>query len=72
MEKMTKKRLIRLDASVQREIAKSLGVTDRLVRMALAYDLNSGTAQTIRAYALNHGGELYELVANPYAEVKQL
>ena len=58
---------------LQREIAKKLAVTERIVQSALRFETNSPSAKLIRAYALNHGGKMFEItkkeVDNPYKEV---
>ena len=58
---------------LQREIAKKLAVTERTVQSALRFETNSPSAKLIRAYALNHGGKMFEItkkeVDNPYKEV---
>ena len=58
---------------LQREIAKKLAVTERTVQYALRFETNSPSAKLIRAYALNHGGKMFEItkkeVDNPYKEV---
>ena len=58
---------------LQREIAKKLAVTERTVQSALRFETNSPSAKLIRAYALNHGGKMFEItkkeVDNPDKEV---
>ena len=58
---------------LQREIAKKLAVTERTVQSALRFETNSPSAKLIRAYALNHGGKMFEItkkeVDNHYKEV---
>ena len=58
---------------LQREIAKKLAVTERTVQSALRFETNSPSAKLIRAYALNHGGKMFEItkkeVDDPYKEV---
>ena len=58
---------------LQREIAKKLAVTERTVQSALRFETNSPSAKLIRAYALNHGGKMFDFtkkeVDNPYKEV---
>ena len=58
---------------LQREIAKKLAVTERTVQSALRFETNSPSAKLIRAYALNHGGKMFEItkkeVDNPYKVV---
>lgn len=62
---------IKASTKLQEEIATKFEVTTRTVRSALKYETNSPSAKIIRAYALNHGGKLYEvkLVENPYEKV---
>lgn len=68
-----KRNEIEITLDLQREIAKKLNVTERTVQSALRFETNSPSARLIRAYALNHGGEMYEIikrkVENPYKEV---
>lgn len=66
-----KKRFIEASTELQEEIATKFEVTTRTVRSALNHETNSPSAKIIRAYALNHGGKLYEvkLVDNPYEQV---
>ena len=68
-----KRNEIEITLELQREIAKKLDVTERTVQSALRFDTNSPSAKLIRAYALNHGGDMYEItkrtVENPYKEV---
>lgn len=65
------KRFIEASTELQEAIATQFEVTTRTVRSALNYETNSPSARIIRAYALNHGGNLYEvrLVDNPYDKV---
>ncbi len=72
-----KKKVIEVNREVQKEIAEKLKVTMRTVIDSLQFKTNSPTAKIIRAYALNHGGRMYDLtiniekqeVENPYKEV---
>ena len=66
-----KNRFIEVSTELQEEIATKFEVTTRTVRSALNYETNSPSAKIIRAYALNHGGKLYEvrLEDNPYDKV---
>ena len=68
-----KRNEIEITLELQREIAKKLDVTERTVQSALRFDTNSPSAKLIRAYALNHGVDMYEItkkkVENPYKEV---
>ncbi|MFQ9020269.1 MAG: hypothetical protein ACLR6J_00220 [Parabacteroides merdae] len=68
-----KRNEIRCDAGINiREIAKKLAVTERTVQSALRFETNSPSAKLIRAYALNHGGKMFEItkkeVDNPCKE----
>ena len=47
---------------LQREIAKKLAVTERTVQSALRFETNSPSAKLIRAYALNHGGKMFDII----------
>ena len=66
MEK--KERFIKADATHPEAIASQFFTTARTVRPALNFETNSPFAKTLRAYALNHGCKLYEIVLidNPY------
>ena len=68
-----KRNEITVTLELQREIARKLNVTERTVQSALRFDTNSPSAKLIRAYALNHGGKMFEItkkeVENPYKEV---
>lgn len=72
-----KKKVIEVSKEVKNEIKAKLNVTMRTVIEALQFNTNSPTAKIIRAYALNHGGRMYDLtinikkkeVDNPYKEV---
>lgn len=44
------------------QLAREFGVTTRMIYKALNYAGNSKLAQSIRAVALERGGELYEKV----------
>lgn len=69
-----KEQFIKADAAQQEAIAAQFFTTPRTVRAALNFETNSPFAKTLRAYALNHGCELYEitLVDNPYEKVTTL
>ena len=70
-----KKKIIEVSKEVKDEIQSK--VTMRTVVEALQFNTNSPTAKIIRAYALNHGGRMYDLtiniekkeIDNPYKEV---
>lgn len=68
-----KRNEITVTLELQREIAKKLAVTERTVQSALRFETNSPSVKLIRAYALNHGGKMFEItkkeVDNPYKEV---
>ena len=63
-----KKEVIEISLELQREIAKVFKVTE------MRFETKSPTARILRAYALNHGAEQYEVttikkkVENPYKE----
>lgn len=71
-----KKQVIEVSLELQREIAANFKVTERSVQSALQFVTNSPSARMFRAYALNHGGEQFEItkkkVENPYREVINL
>lgn len=73
-----KKEVIEIGLELQREIAKVFKVSPRSVQSAMRFEVNSPSARLIRSYALNHGGEQYEVttirkkVENPYKEVVTL
>lgn len=66
-----KRKFIEVSTELQNEIATKFEVTTRTIRSALNFETNSPAAKIFRAYALNHGGKLYEvkLVENPYDKV---
>ena len=59
-----KKKVIEVNKEVKDEIRAKLKVTIRTVVEALQFNTNSPTAKVIRAYALNHGGRMYDLTIN--------
>lgn len=65
-----KTKYIKASKELQEEIAQKFKVTTRTVASALSFDTNSPSARLLRAYALNHGGKMYEIkeVENPYRE----
>lgn len=71
---LEKRKFIEVSTELQNEIATKFEVTTRTIRSALNFETNSPAAKIFRAYALNHGGKLYEvkLVENPYDNVKTL
>lgn len=75
----TKRKEIRVELNLQREIAHIFKVSERTVQMAMRFETNSALAKMLRAYALNHGGKQYNITTieeeekNPYIEkYKQL
>lgn len=66
-----KRKFIEVSSELREEIAAKFKVTTRTVQAAMAYETNSPSARLLRAYALNHGGKMYEvkLVENPYEDV---
>lgn len=68
------KQEIKIPLSLQREIAKVFKVTERTVQCAMRFETKSATARMLRSYALNHGGEQFDItiirkkVENPYRE----
>ena len=64
---MTKKeRYIKLDNNKVKEISGIKGVSMVTVYAALKFQTQTPLAMMIRAWALNHGGRLFEEVENPY------
>lgn len=57
-----KKEVIEIGLSLQREMAKVFGVTERTVQSAMRFDTNSSLSRLLRRYALAHGGEQYRIV----------
>ncbi len=55
-----KERYIKLDKEKVKEIAKIKGVSTVTVYAALKFETGSALAMLIRAWALNHGGKLFE------------
>lgn len=64
-----KEKYIKLDKEKVKEIADIKGVSTVTVYAALKFDTNSPLAMLIRAWAMNHGGKLFEEAANPYEKV---
>lgn len=70
-----KREVIEISLELQREIARVFKVTERTVQSAMRFETQSPSARMFRSYALNHGGEQYnvttirEKVENPYKEV---
>ncbi|MFV0584990.1 MAG: hypothetical protein ACK5N4_23490 [Parabacteroides gordonii] len=71
-----KRKVIEVSDEVINKIIKDNQVTKRTVQSALQYITNSPSARMFRAYALNNGGEIYEItkrkVENPYKEAINL
>lgn len=71
-----KKRMIEVALELRREIAKTFKTSEITVRSALLFETKSPLSNLIRAYALQHGGKLYEVqirkqeLENPYNEVR--
>ncbi len=67
-----KEKYIKLDKEKVKEIAEIKGVSTVTVYAALKFETSSALAILIRAWALNHGGKLFEEKDNPYREVVTL
>lgn len=67
-----KEKYIKLNKEKVREIADIKGVSTVTVYAALKFETSSALAMLIRAWALNHGGKLFEEKDNPYREVVTL
>ncbi|WP_291536818.1 hypothetical protein [Bacteroides sp.] len=73
-----KREVIEISLELQKEIAKRFKVSERTVWAAMRFETNSPSARMFRSYALNHGGEQFEVttikkkVENPYKEVLTL
>lgn len=64
-----KEKYIKLDKEKVKEIAEIKGVSTVTVYAALKFETSSALAMLIRAWALNHGGKLFEEAENPYEKV---
>lgn len=64
-----KEKYIKLDKEKVREIADIKGVSVVTVYAALKFQTQTPLAMLIRAWALNHGGKLFEEKDNPYEKV---
>lgn len=64
-----KEKYIKLDKEKVKEIAGIKGVSTVTVYAALKFETSSALAMLIRAWALNHGGKLFEEAENPYEKV---
>lgn len=73
-----KREVIEISIELQREIARIFKVTERTVQSAMRFETQSPSARMLRSYALNHGGEQYNIITikqkveNPYKEVINL
>ena len=67
-----KERYIKLDKDKVKEIADIKGVSTVTVYAALKFQTDSALAMLVRAWALNHGGKLFEEAENPYQNVVTL
>lgn len=67
-----KEKFIKLGKAKVEEIAKIKDVSTVTVYAALKYQTETPLADFIRAWALNHGGKLFEEAENPYSEIKIL
>lgn len=56
-----KKEVIEISIELQKEIARTYEVTQRSVQSAMRFETNSPSARLYRLYALNNGGERYEI-----------
>lgn len=71
-----KKKVIEVPLGLRREIAKTFKTTEVTVQDALRFKTKSPLSNLIRAYAMQHGGKLYEVqirkqeLENPYNEVR--
>lgn len=67
-----KEKYIKLDKEKVKEIAEIKRVSTVTVYAALKFETNSVLAMLIRAWALNHGGKLFEEKDNPYESIVTL
>lgn len=67
-----KEKYIKLERDKVKEIADIKGVSTVTVYAALKFQTDSTLAMLIRAWALNHGGKLFEEAENPYQNVVTL
>lgn len=65
-------RMVKVSTSVKKEMAKKFSVSNIAIWDALNYRTQSKLANEIRAWALNHGGKLFEEAENPYEKVVTL
>ncbi len=61
-----KEKYIKLDKDRVKEIAEIKGVSTVTVYSALKFQTKSPMSMLIRAWALNHGGKLFEEADDPY------
>lgn len=68
-----KKEVIEISIKLQKEIAGKFRVSEKTVQLAMRFETHSPSARLLRSYAMNHGGELYEITKkkmnNPYRDV---
>lgn len=67
-----KERYIKLDKDKVKEVANLKEVSTVTVYAALKFQTQTPLAMLIRAWALNHGGKLFEEAENPYDKVVTL
>jgi len=67
MEK--KEKYIKLDKDKIQEISDLKKVSKVTVYAALKFETQTPLAMLIRAWALNHGGKLFQEIDNPYNNV---
>ena len=71
-----KKKVIETTWELRREIAKAFNTTVVTVQDALRFNTKSPLSNLIRAYAMQHGGKMYEVriqkqeLENPYEKIK--
>lgn len=68
------KKLIKIKGGLSKAMQKEFSISNVTVSSAMRYKTQTKLAQTLREYALTHGGELYiiEKVENPYQNVTTL
>lgn len=67
-----KEKYIKLDKDKVKEVADLKEVSTVTVYAALKFQTQTPLAMLIRAWALNHGGKLFEEAENPYEKVTTL
>ena len=71
-----KKKVIEVTLGLRREIAKTFKTSEVTVQDALRFKTKSPLSNLIRAYAMQHGGKMYEVriqkqeLENPYEKIK--